>query len=73
MFYRNASTITKKFHGVEFKPGDIKECKEFINDALMVKVDKPKEQPVNKSASKAQKSEPKAEVEQKAEDASKQN
>lgn len=71
MYYRNASTITKKFHGVEFKPGDIKECSQYINDALMVTVDKPKEQPAKPVANKAQKSEPKANEEAKAESASK--
>ncbi len=69
MYYKNASTITKKFHGVEFKPGDIKESPEFINDTFMVKVDKPKEQPV-KSA-KSAKVETKAEPDLKPEDASK--
>ena len=71
MFYKNTSIVTKKFHGIEFKPGDVKGCQEYINDPFMVRVSKPKEQPVKPAKASSAKSEPKPEQEAKPENASK--
>lgn len=38
MVYKNTSYITKKFYGVEFKPGDVKEVTGYINDPKMIKM-----------------------------------
>lgn len=36
MVYKNTSYITKKFYGIEFKPGDVKEVTGYINDPKMI-------------------------------------
>jgi len=41
MFYKNVSLTTKTFHGVEFKPGEIKEVSNYINADCMIAVPKP--------------------------------
>ena len=41
MFYKNISTSVKTFHGVTFKPGEIKEVSEYINHRFMVLTDAP--------------------------------
>lgn len=38
--YKNIGTVTKKFHGVEFKPGDIKAVDGYINADSFVRVDR---------------------------------
>ena len=43
MFYQNLSLLTKTFHGVTFKPGQIAEVNEYINDMQMIEVAKPKQ------------------------------
>lgn len=48
MFYKNTSYITKTFYGVKFKPGEVKEVPDFINDPKMIRVNElPKEPPVS--------------------------
>lgn len=48
MFYKNTSYITKTFYGVTFKPGEVKEVENFINDSKMIRVNElPKEPPVS--------------------------
>ena len=39
MFYKNLSTSTMKFYGVEFRPGEVKEVPGYINDFRMFPVD----------------------------------
>lgn len=41
MFYKNISTSVKTFHGVTFKPGEIKEVSDYINHRFMILSDKP--------------------------------
>ncbi len=49
MVYKNTSYITKKFYGVEFKPGDVKEVTGYINDPKMIKMSYiPKSEPPRK-------------------------
>lgn len=37
--YKNIGTVTKKFYGVEFKPGDTKSVDGYINANSFVRVD----------------------------------
>lgn len=53
MRYKNTSRITKKFRGVEFKPGETKTVKGFINDPLMIRVDEPEVVSKKKSSDSA--------------------
>lgn len=54
MIYKNTSTIQKTFHGVTFKPGDIKEVPGYINDRGFVRVaELPKEPPKRKESAKS--------------------
>lgn len=55
MVYKNTSYITKKFYGVEFKPGDVKEVTGYINDPKMIKMS---HIPKSESPRKVVKSEP---------------
>ena len=48
MFYKNVSLTTKTFHGVEFKPGEIKEVNKYINANCMVVVPEPAQPKVEK-------------------------
>lgn len=41
MFYKNISTSVKTFHGVTFKPGEIKEVSDYINHRFMILSDEP--------------------------------
>lgn len=63
--YKNVSNTTKTFHGVTFKPGDIKECPGIINHSQFIRVKSvPKEPPKqaeNKPKSAPAKSESKPE------------
>ena len=36
MIYKNCSNVSKIYHGVTFKPGDIKEVKSYINDKTFI-------------------------------------
>ena len=38
MYYKNVSLSVKTFHGVTFKPGEIKEVSQNINHKLMILV-----------------------------------
>ena len=53
MRYKNVSRIKKKFRGVEFKPGETKSVKGFINDPLMIRVDDPEVVSKKKSSSES--------------------
>lgn len=44
MVYKNISNCTKKFYGVSFQPGDIKEVPGYVNDKLMVVAELPKKE-----------------------------
>lgn len=49
-YYKNISLSVKTFHGVTFKPGEVKEVKDFINDDHMIVVEpKPSESKPPKS------------------------
>lgn len=39
MFYKNVSLSVKTFHGVTFRPGEVKEVGDYINNLFMVEVD----------------------------------
>ncbi len=39
MFYKNVSYSVKTFHGVTFKPGEIKEVDKYINNKFMIPAD----------------------------------
>ena len=39
MFYKNTYSAEKTFYGITFKPGEIKECKNYINDKWLVRLD----------------------------------
>lgn len=39
MYYKNVSFSEKTFYGVTFKPGDIKEVPNYINNRFMIPVD----------------------------------
>ena len=51
MLYKNVSLSTKTFYGVEFKPGDVNELDNYVNDAQMIIVDR-KPEPEAKSSKK---------------------
>lgn len=54
MRYKNVSRITKKFRGVEFKPGETKTVSGYINDPQMIRVsEETPEKATVKSTSKA--------------------
>lgn len=56
MIYKNTSFIEKTFHGVLFKPGDVREVNGYINDPTMVKMKSlPKEPPAVVKKSKIDK------------------
>ena len=38
MKYKNIVNISKTFHGVEFKPGEVKDVKKYINHDDMIRV-----------------------------------
>ena len=38
MYYKNVSVSVKTFYGVTFKPGEIKEVKDYINNKFMIPV-----------------------------------
>ena len=38
MIYKNISCIEKTFHGVRFKPGEIREVDGYINDVQMIRI-----------------------------------
>ncbi len=52
MFYKNLSHSAKTFHGVTFKPGEVKEVDAFINSLFMVPVEAPKQKPEKKEEKK---------------------
>lgn len=46
LVYKNNSKVTKTFHGVTFKPGEVKECPGYINDVTFIRLSSmPKEPP----------------------------
>lgn len=46
MFYRNTSDVKKTFHGITFKPGEVKDSPGYINDPKFERVESmPKEPP----------------------------
>ena len=55
LVYKNISSVTKTFHGVTFRPGEIKQVSNYINDKYFVMYPSmPKEPP--KSIEKSKKS-----------------
>lgn len=62
MLYKNTSNVKKTFHGVTFKPGEIKDSPKYINDPEFERANEmPKEPPrsVDSAKSTAQKQESK--------------
>lgn len=60
MLYKNTSNVKKTFHGVTFKPGEVKESPKYINDPTFERAkEMPKEPPksVDSAKSTAQKAE----------------
>ena len=54
MFYKNTYSAEKTFYGTTFKPGEIKECKNYINDKWLIRLDNyiaPKEKSVQQKPS----------------------
>lgn len=48
MIYKNISNSTKTFHGVTFRPGEIKEVPRCINNRYFIRLNSmPKEPPVS--------------------------
>lgn len=60
--YKNTGLVTKKFRGVEFKPGEVKSVKGYINDPQMVRIDSTMQS--TQKSSQVDKTEKKAEVKQ---------
>lgn len=59
--YRNLSNTTKTFHGVTFKPGEIKECPGLINHNQFIKVKSVAKEPPKRTESKPKDVQPKPE------------
>lgn len=51
MFYKNVSLSVKTFHGVTFRPGQVKEVDKCINNLFMIEVD---EKEIKKTEEKPQ-------------------
>lgn len=49
MLYKNISNFTKKFYGVNFKPGETKDVPGYINDPDFERIHKKPEQPTPKT------------------------
>lgn len=67
MFYKNVSSSVKTFHGVTFKPGEVKEVNSYINHKFMIlQKDQPKNIQQKPSSEKQKKEEmPKVEEQKK--------
>lgn len=59
--YKNIGTVTKKFHGVEFKPGDTKAVDGYINADSFIRIDGHNPRNTKTTASVSIKPEPKVE------------
>ena len=58
MYYKNVSMSVKTFYGVTFKPGEIKEVKNYINHKFMVLVTESEAKKVTKASSTEEKTSP---------------
>lgn len=56
LMYKNIGTVTKTFYGVEFKPGDTKECSGYINAPMFIRINNKNEDLKNASSKSTPKS-----------------